>query len=241
MATRNVKYTSERIGHPSLPEHFLHADDIHKSVLMRLGKQGLLLGSEHPYIRIGENNYVVVGPHTRIDKSVFIDRGVQTAITIDVDTDKPLRNAYTHAAPVFERIADDESRRMGLRALATLIARSYLPYNQQAVADIYHQDMNRDSGLVPRSLGSFIEAGVGMCAQQALMASVILEKAIDHGTIGGEVHFHSIANHKTGDAHAFIVYTDENGLDWIVDPAADRKDCALTTQDENYDYERYGI
>lgn len=72
------------------------------------------------------------------------------------------------------------------------------------------------SGLV--ALSDYIDRGVGVCRQQALLAAVLLERVIDEGFLEGSAHVERNRSIEARGAHAWAVFSGANG-DVIVDPA----------------------
>lgn len=70
-------------------------------------------------------------------------------------------------------------------------------------------------------LTDYIDAGVGVCRQQALLAASLLEYLQDEGFLSGASHVERNHDREAHGAHAWAVYTQPGEEDVIVDPAQD--------------------
>lgn len=72
------------------------------------------------------------------------------------------------------------------------------------------------SGLI--ALSDYIDRGVGVCRQQALLAAVLIEGVIEAGYLEGSAHVERNRRIEARGAHAWTVFSGK-GEDIIVDPA----------------------
>jgi hypothetical protein len=75
----------------------------------------------------------------------------------------------------------------------------------------------RKKGLI--NLSDYIEAGVGVCRHQALLAALLIETAINENLLDGTVGVERNVDLELNGAHAWAVYRDGVHPDLIVDPA----------------------
>lgn len=72
-------------------------------------------------------------------------------------------------------------------------------------------------GLI--DLSEYVEAGVGVCRHQALLAAHLIEEVIDRGYLTGEVGVERNYDIEANGAHAWAVFKSNTSKDVIVDPA----------------------
>lgn len=69
------------------------------------------------------------------------------------------------------------------------------------------------------ALSEFIDAGVGVCRQQALLAATLTETLIEEGKLRGTVHVERNFDREAHGAHAWAVWGGAGVDDIIIDPA----------------------
>jgi hypothetical protein len=74
-----------------------------------------------------------------------------------------------------------------------------------------------NKGLI--DLSEYVEAGVGVCRHQALLAAHLIEEMIDRGYLAGQVGVERNYDREANGAHAWAVFKSEVSEDVIVDPA----------------------
>lgn len=72
-------------------------------------------------------------------------------------------------------------------------------------------------GMIP--LSDYIKAGIGVCRHQAVMAALVMEKAIETGLLHGSVGVQRNVDYEANGAHAWAVFRDGANHAIIVDPA----------------------
>ena len=110
---------------------------------------------------------------------------------------------------------------------ATLNAEIILKKISFRVANILRYDLNETErissphydhkGLI--DLSEYVEAGVGVCRHQSLLAAHLIEEVIDKGYLAGQVGVERNYDREANGAHAWAVFKSETSGDMIVDPA----------------------
>lgn len=72
-------------------------------------------------------------------------------------------------------------------------------------------------GLI--DLSEYVEAGVGVCRHQALLAAHLIEEMIDRGYLAGQVGVERNYDVEANGAHAWAVFKSDMSGDVIIDPA----------------------
>ena len=72
-------------------------------------------------------------------------------------------------------------------------------------------------GIIP--LSEFVDAGIGVCRQQALLAATLTESLIERRRLHGSVHVERNHDVEAHGAHAWAVLNSEGADDIIIDPA----------------------
>lgn len=97
-----------------------------------------------------------------------------------------------------------------------ILTAHHMKYDLEKV-DAMSSPLAKSQGLI--ALSDYIDAGVGVCRQQALLAAVLIEKLTDEGVLSGSTHVERNHDTEAHGAHAWAVYTEEGKNDYIVDPA----------------------
>lgn len=204
------------------------------AVRTRLGRMGLLLGERgRDHIQLGERTYHVIDPETVIDGGVYVDRASMTAVSVDFERDDVLQNTYNTLMPALQRVASDVTRLEGLRGLATVISRRFLPYDTETIESMAREDSRRSTKqLSEHLLGEYIDSRAGVCAQQALLAAAVLEHATRSKVLppGATSSFLTEHDVEPSEAHAYAKLS-INGDTWIIDPTQPRD--RMATKIEN--------
>jgi transglutaminase-like putative cysteine protease len=95
------------------------------------------------------------------------------------------------------------------------------------VASVLRYDLNETErlssphygkkGLI--DLSEYVQAGVGVCRHQALLAAHLIEETISRGYLAGRTGVERNYDSEANGAHAWAVYKSETSEDVIVDPA----------------------
>ena len=80
------------------------------------------------------------------------------------------------------------------------------------------EELSRGEQLVP--LSSYVEAGVGVCRQQSLLAALLIEAAVDAGYLTGQTWVERNQDLLKQGAHEWTMYRDASGDEYIVDAAS---------------------
>ena len=148
--------------------------------------------------------------------SVRINGGIDVVgkIVIDDKNDRSL----AEAAARFD-YSRDRSAKKDIDKLQEVyrFTRSTLRYDLEASEAIRSRSAK---GLVSPNepLGTYIDAGVGVCQMQSMLAAYLTERLVDNGELKGRVSL----NRKTKHAevgHEWMVWEPENGEELILDPA----------------------
>ena len=202
-----------------------YSEEHYERILSTLGARGLIDASQQheKNVLVSGKSYTLIGPYTRLDKGAPVDVGSKSAIIIDFDNDKVLDDTYRRVLPALERVSASNTRQEGLTALTSVIANRLLTYDAAAVVDLYRTDFSDTRPLVPHTLGEFIQNGTGICIQQALLVSALLEHAKDEELLPDTslVSLESSHYKERGEVHAFTLFRiDDEG--WRLDPTQSR-------------------
>lgn len=124
-------------------------------------------------------------------------------------------------------VADFMSTLPSHEEAATLNVEFLLKKVSFRVANILHYDLDEterissphygNKGLI--DLSEYVEAGVGVCRHQALLAAHLIEEVIDRGYLAGQAGVERNYDTEANGAHAWAVFKSDTIDDVIIDPA----------------------
>ncbi len=89
------------------------------------------------------------------------------------------------------------------------------------------------------TLNRYIQEGVGVCRQQALLSAYLVERLIKNNHLSGAVSIDRNLVEADEDGHAWARFRDKEGRVFIIDPAQEYAGPLLSNPDEvNWDYRR---
>lgn len=129
-----------------------------------------------------------------------------------------------------EDIYNGKDHKENIFRLINNIVTSKMSYNLKAVEEIDNKIQNTKHDWYKVSLDVFMDAGVGVCRHQALLAGYLLEKLTKsyyqhpednrrHRYLRGEAHVERSINYQKLVGHAWAKYTTFSGETVIIDPA----------------------
>jgi hypothetical protein len=178
----------------------------------------------------------IIGRNSKTVKdSIYATRNSEMIL---VDDKTPIVKQTVEEA--LQLVAETGQARLTLRDKLTLMNQAVfltMRYDLSAVNQVC--DAKRGQ-IVP--LSQFIQQGIGVCRQQALLAALILEEAVTRGVLpDGEVHVERNVDMQVtpdGSGHAWAIYRPKDGKDFVVDPAmkitGTRKEAGAKTKWRHY-------
>ncbi|HET9174485.1 MAG TPA: FHA domain-containing protein [Candidatus Saccharimonadales bacterium] len=175
--------------------------------------------SKSPYGYL--DGYPIIGRHSPSMRGIYLCGSYGEAMVVDPERDPHLDAAYQSlnklvtAKLVFDRVVGRGHDTEAVLEQVMNYTKSLMRYDGPAIEAIEKHYKGERKIL----LGDYIEWGIGVCRQQGLLAAYFLERLVDDKKLHGRFGVERNVIPEYGDGHAWAVFRETNGLEYVVDPA----------------------
>lgn len=160
-------------------------------------------------------NHPMIGKDSKnLENGVYLGGGSREAILVDGNSEV-LKKSYESLYAKLLKM--DVISQTDLLNMVNQHVQAVMPYDGDKVMDIT-QDYNGDKII---GLSEFVQQKAGVCRHQALMAGYIMQELQKAGFLQGEVRVQRNTVPDFGGTHAWALFIDRNGKEFVIDPAQD--------------------